>query len=167
MVFIQPGVLAATEEPQNPALVSSSSKDFPYDCLRTYIRTQFSLTHSFMKFSTYLPFCTPRAGAILSPLVSFVGRLKTVCLCPLHEDLFDFFLRSSLLPDSSVLGWTWQLITSLVWICGHCRAGPFLHKILFGDHRDPLANSSTFRPQLCCRQSDITIHIRGCTLVIY
>ena len=49
-----------------------------------------------MKFSTYLPFCAARAEAIPAPLFSFVGRLKTVCFCLLHEDLFDFFLGSSL-----------------------------------------------------------------------
>lgn len=77
-------VLAATEEPQKAALVSPSSKDFAYDCLRTYFRAQISLTHSFMKFSTRLPFCALRAEAIPSPLLSFVGRLKTVCFCLLH-----------------------------------------------------------------------------------
>lgn len=166
-VFIQLGVLAATEEPQKPALVSSSCKDFPYDCLRTYIRAQFSLTHSFMKFSTSLPFCTPRAEVIPSPLFSFVDRLKTVCFCLLHEDLFDFFVGSSLLADSSLLGWTWQLTTRLFWICDHCRAGPFQNKIVSGSHRDPSANSSTFRPYLCCRRSEVTMQVRGCTLVIY
>lgn len=110
-VFIQLGVLAATEPPQKTALVSSSSKDFTYDCLRTYIRAQFSLNHSFMKFSTYLPFCTPRAEAVPSPLFSFVGRLKTVCFCLLYDDLFDFFLGSSLLTFSCSLFSSWLNLT--------------------------------------------------------
>ena len=142
-LFGQLRVLAATEEAQKPTLVSSSSKHFPYDCLRTCVRAQFSLTHSFMKFSTYLPFCTPGAEAVPSPIFSFAGRLKTVCFCLLHEDLSVFFSGSSLSADSSVLAWTWQLTASLFWICGHCRTVPFLNKIASGDHRDPLANSSS------------------------
>lgn len=121
------GVLAAAE-PQKTALVSSSSKVFPYDCPRTCIRAQFSLTQSFMKFSTYLPFCTARAEAVPSPLFSFVGRLKAVCFCLLHVALFYLILGSST-DSSSALGSTWQLITNLFWLWATAELGHFWIKL--------------------------------------